>query len=292
MTLRSPIRWIGGKGRMISTLLPLFPAHETYVEPFGGAAALLLAKPPARVEVYNDIDSNLVGLFRALRDTPEDVLVTAALTPYARDSLFWARKHLDDAAQVMIAYRLCFGGKLSGYGIERTSTRSGMPLSIQNYHRAIERISSLSRRLRDVAIECGSIVNTIAIDEETTVVRADPTGLLARYDGPDTLFYLDPPYVASSWTGEKIYEHIMSDAEHSALLDFISGVKGMVLLSGYPNSLYEKLGWTSRSFATTCAVAARTDSHGLKGQGTVSLEQARTEMLWMNPAAAARIGSI
>ncbi len=64
--LRSPILWFGGKGNMVAKILPLFPPHRIYVEPFGGGASLLMAKAPAPVEVYNDLDSGLVNLFRVL----------------------------------------------------------------------------------------------------------------------------------------------------------------------------------------------------------------------------------
>lgn len=66
--LRSPICWFGGKGLMVSKLLPLIPPHHIYVEVFGGGASLLFAKEPSPVEVYNDIDSGLVNFFRVLRD--------------------------------------------------------------------------------------------------------------------------------------------------------------------------------------------------------------------------------
>lgn len=61
--LRSPIRWLGGKGLIVAKLLPLIPPHRIYVEPFGGGANLLLAKEPSLVEVYNDLDSGLVNFF-------------------------------------------------------------------------------------------------------------------------------------------------------------------------------------------------------------------------------------
>jgi len=58
--LRSPIVWLGGKGHMIAKILPLLPPHKTYVEPWGGGASILIAKPPSEIEIYNDLDSDLV----------------------------------------------------------------------------------------------------------------------------------------------------------------------------------------------------------------------------------------
>jgi len=66
--LRSPMWWFGGKGKMVKKLLPLIPQHKIYVEVFGGGASLLFAKEPSPVEVYNDLNSDLVNFFRVLRD--------------------------------------------------------------------------------------------------------------------------------------------------------------------------------------------------------------------------------
>src|SRR5690606_12218956 len=83
--MRSIITYYGGKGRSWRRIIPHFPPHHTYVEPFGGAANVLLNKPPSAVEVYNDIDSNVVTIFRVLRDYPDELRRALALTPYSRE---------------------------------------------------------------------------------------------------------------------------------------------------------------------------------------------------------------
>lgn len=81
------VRYHGGKVRIAEKIIGLFPAYDCYVEPFGGGGAVLLAKPRARLEVYNDLDGDKVALFRALRDAPAELAEAIALTPFARVSL-------------------------------------------------------------------------------------------------------------------------------------------------------------------------------------------------------------
>jgi hypothetical protein len=84
MIAAAPIAWYGGKARLAGRIAGLLPYHDTYVEAFGGAAAVLFSKKPANLEVYNDIDSGLVTFFRALRDRPEALQHALRFTPYAR----------------------------------------------------------------------------------------------------------------------------------------------------------------------------------------------------------------
>lgn len=95
----SPITWFGGKGMMASKILPYFPEHHTYAEPFGGGASMLFAKPPSPVEVYNDMDSGLVNFFRVLRDPEafERFHHLAALTPYSREEYCHCRSTWESA---------------------------------------------------------------------------------------------------------------------------------------------------------------------------------------------------
>src|SRR5436190_19631442 len=82
-SLRPPVKWHGGKFYLCHRIIEEFPEHHTYVEPFGGAASVLLNKPPAPVEVYNDLDHRITRLFRVLRDQGEEFRRRLALTPYS-----------------------------------------------------------------------------------------------------------------------------------------------------------------------------------------------------------------
>ena len=111
-----------------------------------------------------------------------------------------------------------------------------------------------------------------------------------KYDDPDTLYYLDPPYVPST-RRDGDYEHEMSLDDHANLVKQIQELKGSVVISGYPNRVYRELedeGWKRYDKNTTCMVVARTKATGLKGAGGVKKKQKRTESLWLNARALQR----
>ena len=115
--MRSIITYYGGKGYSWRRIIPHFPPHRTYVEPFGGAASVLLNKPPSVGEVYNDIDSILVTIFRVLRDHPDELRRVLELTPYSREEYgrcLGPLDGLDDvekARRLIVRYRQAFSGK-------------------------------------------------------------------------------------------------------------------------------------------------------------------------------------
>src|SRR3546814_17290747 len=102
MTVKSPvIRYHGGKFRLAPWVIQHFPPHRCYVEPFGGAAGVLIQKPRAYAEVYNDMDGDIVNLFRVLRSQGASAMLTEALalTPYARDEFDAAYEPTDDPVE-------------------------------------------------------------------------------------------------------------------------------------------------------------------------------------------------
>lgn len=113
--LKPPIGWFGGKQQLFGKLLPLLPDHQTYVEGFGGAGALLFAKAPSPVEVYNDIYSDLVNFMRVLRDRGgmfPDFYNRACLSPYSRDECLFCRDHLNDDPDPVERARRFFTGEV------------------------------------------------------------------------------------------------------------------------------------------------------------------------------------
>ena len=111
--------------------------------------------------------------------------------------------------------------------------------------------------------------------------------ILERYDTPDTLFYLDPPYAASTRKSGN-YAHELTDADHAALVDALLKLKGKALLSGYPNALYDRLvvaGWQRVQWKTVSFAAARTRATGIQGEGAATRLQARTECAWISQTA-------
>lgn len=272
---RPLLRWHGGKWRLALWIISHFPAHRTYVEPFGGAASVLLRKDRAYAEIYNDLDDDVVNLFRLLR-VPADAAMLVEqlrLTPFARAEFRGAYEDTDEpverARRLIIRSFMGFGSnahasQANGHrstGFRATSNRSGTTPAHDwaNYPACLQ---VLIDRLSGVVIE-----------------HREATACMAQHDGPDTLHYVDPPYVHSTRAPSgkvdlknRMYAHELSDDEHHALLAFLRVLKGMVILSGYAHPLYDEVlhDWT-RVEMETFADGAR----------------ARTEVLWINPQACA-----
>lgn len=273
--VKPPFPWLGGKTMMISKLLPLFPECRTYVDAFGGGGSLLLAKEPSPVEVYNDLDGDLVNLFRVLRDSDgafPDFYHRACLSPYSREEYDFCRRHLNDdpdpverARRFFVVARFSFSGAFgSSFGLNVTSSTRGMVEKAFAYRSALCMLPLISERLLRVEIE-----------------NRDFRPLFSVYDTEHTFWYLDPPYLPETRKGGK-YRCEMTIEDHQDLVDILRSVKGKVMLSGYPNALYDQLGWKRLEWETTCRAAGRTRASGLQGEGKVKEQQKRTECVWMN----------
>lgn len=276
-TLKSPLRWIGGKAKLVKKILPLLPEHETYVEVFAGGASLLFAKDISKIEVINDLNSGIVNFFRVLRN-PEmfkKFQALISLMPYSREEYLNCRDtwmHSEDdverAVRWFMVVRQCLGGVFgSGFGTSVTSGNHGMATNVAGYLRAVNRLPETAARLRMVQIE-----------------HRDFRKILKQYDRPKTLFYLDPPYVGMTRKSKKVYEHEMTDQEHEEWVEMATNMKGKVVISGYENPIYRPLetaGFKRHDFRTTCHVAGRTSKTGLLGAGSATENQERTESLWI-----------
>jgi len=113
------------------------------------------------------------------------------------------------------------------------------------------------------------------------IEHADALKVIETYDTPETFFYLDPPYMAAT-RKDGGYKHELTDTDHAALVDRLKAVRGKVLLSGYPNALYDGLGWKRTDWQTACYAAGRTRGSGLLGTGSAMAKQPRTECVWAN----------
>lgn len=265
---RPALRYHGGKFRLASWVMRFFPPHRIYTEAFGGAAGVLLQKPRSHGEVYNDLDGNVVAFFRCLQ-SPElrDRLVQAiTLTPYARAEFDLAWEHTDDlverARRTAIRAQMGFGsaGATKGSTGLRTDTMRRYSTAQMDWAAYPPVLLDVAERFQAVLVE-----NRPAVD------------VLQQHDSPDTLHFVDPPYVLSTRVlrnSSGCYRHEMSDDDHIELLGVLRELQGMVVLSGYASDLYaeELPGWISNS----------TDARISSGRGTAL----RTEVAWLNPACA------
>jgi DNA adenine methylase len=267
--VKSPLSYYGGKSTMVDFVLPHFPPHRVYCEAFGGSGAMLFAKPPAELDVYNDVDAGLANFFRVLKDPRLGLKLTFALklTPNSRleharcrreypspDPVEWARQHFVLLRQ---SYSSIFAGSW-GYSVASRGTA---------FHTGVSRLPDAAFRLQDVAVE------NLHFSE-----------LFDKYDAEDVLWYLDPPYLGSTRVSEKVYANELSDGDHRLLLSRILGLKGMVVLSGYPSRLYDDAlcRWRRVTKTVRCLSSPTTAASGR------STKPPRTEVLWVNAAAAAR----
>lgn len=263
------IRYHGAKFRIAHWIISQMPNHVCYTEAFGGAAGVLLQKPRSYAEVYNDLDGDIVNLFRVMRDSSsrEKLIEQLVLTPYAREEFENAWKSTTDdierARRLIIRAQMGFGSAGATKGITgfRIDTKRQYGTAQSLWATYPEQLAMIGQRLSGVLIE-----NRPAIQ------------ILKDHDAETTLHYVDPPYVhdtryAGAKTG-RVYRHEMNDDQHAELLETLLGLKGMVMLSGYQSDLYDDVltGWKKLE------IKARISS----GRGT----DTRTECLWMNPAAA------
>ena len=192
MSKPSLFRYMGGKYYLADNLIPLFPEHACYVEVFGGAANVLLQKPPSKVEVYNDIDRNVYNLFKVLREYPKEFQREVLLTPYHRDVYYEYRELLETekntfkrAVYFYTVANASFGGifgKSWGFSIKKNHAKYLFKKNL--------RLETIIHRLQEVQIE-----------------NRDFEIIFKNYDSPDTFFYLDPPYVPETrGEGKYVYE--------------------------------------------------------------------------------------
>ena len=268
MNITAPvIRYHGGKFRLAPWVIEHFPPHQVYIEPFGGAAGVLMQKPRSHGEVYNDLDGDIVNLFRVLQNAPqrEALAELLVLTPYARDEFELAWIYTDEpverARRTVVRAQMGFGSAGASKGTTgfRIDCYRQYGTAQQLWARYPEQLAAIGKRLAGVLIE-----NRPAID------------IMLAHDSPQALHYVDPPYmhdtrVRGAQKG-RYYRHELDDDQHAELLATLNQLQGMVVLSGYPSELYmERLeGWTMNT--TTARISA--------GRGG----DTRTECLWINPA--------
>ena len=256
--------WYGGKYSHLDFILPNIPddaAH--FCDVFGGSAAVLFNREPSPVETYNDIDSELVNFFETLRDRQDDLLRAISLTPFSREELARACEYERGLSPLERARRFFVRARQTRTGLAQVSSegrwahcvltsRAGMAGAVSRWLGSVEGLAEIAQRLLRVQIE-----NAPALD------------VIARYDTPKTVFYLDPPYVHAARGDSAAYGFEMNDGDHAELAAALSSIRGRAVLSGYRTPLYDELygGWRRVDAPVRTAHSVR---------------QPRRESLWMN----------
>jgi DNA adenine methylase len=208
---RSPLTWPGGKALLYRQIEDLIPAYSVVVDVFGGGAGFILNLPPREhsIEVFNDINDELVNFYLVCQRHPEEILRLWELTPRA-SSLFNGRSQSDlctdveRAVNFMATNAFGFNGNSSSFAKSRGSRRPASRLA------KIDKLSALSDRL-----------------DKVTVLNESVFDLIDFYDSDTTFFFLDPPYL----TGDQGLYGAHSTFDHQALSQSIQKIKGKYLLT-------------------------------------------------------------
>jgi DNA adenine methylase len=264
---RPILRYHGGKWRLAPWIMEFFPPHKIYVEPYGGAGSVLMRKDAAFAEVYNDLDGDVVNVFRILRDPPaaRRLAELCTLTPWAREEFNLAYEPTED--QLERARRTIVRGYMAYGSTSRRAGRSGFrakayrrnQTGAQDWTAWPAQVEAFIRRLSGVTIEHRPAIEVIA-----------------QQDSDETLFYVDPPYVQSTRSAircegdiERAYACDMKDPDHVELAKMLHSCAGMIVLSGYDCDLYRRLYPTWRRF---------------EREAMADAGQWRTEVVWLNGA--------
>lgn len=268
--IKTPLmRYHGGKFRLSDWVISHFPAHQCYIEPFGGAGSCLIQKPRSYAEVYNDLDGEIVNVFRVLRDEEQRKQLIEALlmTPYSRTEFELAQQSDDNLSPVERARRTLFRAQ-SGFG------SAGATKGTTGFRIDTAREYSLSSHL------WASYPKTLALFGErlagVLIENRPALEVIQQHDTPASLVYADPPYVWNTrYAGAngRYYRHEMNDDDHIELLQALTACQGYAIVSGYMTDLYHDTltsnGWELRTKEARIAAY----------RGTAS----RTECLWLNP---------
>lgn len=266
---RPILRYHGGKWRLAPWIIAHFPPHRVYVEPYGGAASVLLRKPRSYAEVYNDLDGEIVNLFRVLRDPAQarELERLLRLTPFARAE--FEQAYLSDGDPIEQARRaiarsfMGFGSdslfQVSGF--RANSNRSGTTPAHDWAHYP-DVLPAMVERLRGVVIE-----------------NRPASEVIRQHDSTTTLHYVDPPYVAQTRSylrqAKYAYRFEMTDDDHRELASVLREAHGMVVISGYPCDLYDN--------------ELYPDWQRVERPAFADGARRRTEVLWLSPGASRRL---
>lgn len=219
--INSPIKWVGGKSRLRKKIIGLLPSHTCYVEVFGGAAWVLFGKPPSDVEVLNDIDGELINFFRVLRTRPEEFLASFEFELVSREEFQrLASLTPTQLSEIERAHRFYYlimagwGGELNYPRFQTSITDGG------HGNRLIGALKYLKERIRPVHERLKTVI----------IENLDWKECIERYDRPETVFYVDPPYPGN---GVNYFHNMRSWEDHQELANRLIKARGKWVLSSY-----------------------------------------------------------
>ena len=266
--LKAPFGYPGGKSRSVKHILPKLPYRGIYVEPFGGSAALLLARHPSKLEVFNDRYAGVVAFYRCIRDPRrmEKLCDAIELSVHSREDFIinrdtWENVENDIERAFRWYYMTMYSFATLGRNFGRSTSAKACLASIRD---KLPLFPLIHQRFKKVQVE-----------------NQDWYDCMIDYDSPNTVFYIDPPYIDAD---VGIYKNKMTHDDHRRMLNMIFSLKGFVAVSGYSNPLYENQEWDSRyvweSFVSIQSQAYTETNFKAHLKGLDKREHAK-EMLWV-----------
>ncbi len=245
--MNTVLKYPGSKWSIADWIISYFPddyEKMTYLEPYFGSGAIFFNKNRSKIETINDINDNVVNLFKVIRDRPDELSRAIQLTPWARSeyrlSYEPAEEELEKARRFMVRCWMAIGTK--------TSDITGWSNNIKPIDTGLSRWSKLSESIKQTSKRlCHEGMKIVQIENMNAVE------LIERYNRKETFVYCDPPYIMSTRSG-KAYADEMTDADHEVLLNVLLDFKGKVMLSGYENNLYNRMlgGWNKQHAEYRC----------------------------------------
>ncbi|OGO85014.1 MAG: hypothetical protein A2Y22_06120 [Clostridiales bacterium GWD2_32_59] len=268
VTLRAPTGKIGGKHYLKHKLIEMMPKHEVYLELFGGAGHVLFAKPfeMSKIEIFNDIDSRLINMFKTMKDKPMELREAILSIPCSRELFNELKKATDEGlSDVERAAKYFYLVKNSFYGMPnggfRGSDKINTPQNIKNVASAMYWISE---RLQNIVIE-----------------NLDWKWALRKYgDNPDTLIFADVPYIVEN-KPKGIYEAPFTMKDHKELAERLHQCKAKVMLTHYDNPVYNDLykDWRKVSIETFKGSGKVTERQVTDADGNIIIKRMKSRVV-------------
>lgn len=258
--MRNVLKYPGSKWNVAKQIVQLIPEHHSYVEPYFGSGAVLFNKNPSEIETVNDLDSDVINLFRCIQKDSERLARLVMTTPFSREEYNGQFENLEHTLYISNFERAA--GFLikcwQGHGFRTNGSRVGWKNDVQgrekmyalwNWYRLPEWIIEIAERLRMVQIE-----NRPALE------------VIERFNYKNVFMYIDPPYLLGTRTGKQ-YVHEMSDSDHVELLKVMLQSSAKIMISGYESDMYnDYLKRWNKVYFNSCA------EHG----------KPRQEIIWIN----------
>ena len=251
MKEKTPISYYGGKQNLVSTILPLFPHHATYVEPFVGGGAIFWAKRPSEVEIINDNNRELINFYEVVQNEFVELEKMVRISLHSRSlhndaTVIYNNPHMFSRIQrawaVWVLAAQSFSSMLDGtWGYDRLKVTTSQKITNKREGFTVD----YAIRIQNVQIEC-----------------TDALRVIRSRDHKDAFHYCDPPYYNSDCGHYDGY----SVDDFEALLKTLEAIEGKFLMSSYPSDLLtsysDKNGWHTRKFEQAVTVANGTGGGG------------------------------